>query len=396
MWRCVERKGVVPCSASMKTNLAMENLQLLKIHNHQAVPGRVDVVKARGQMKARARSSLDKPNQIFVNTNANMTEDAKALLATPETIRRDLRRTRAAHHPVEPQTLRDLEILGQWALTVGINPEALVLHDSGRDSNERIIIFAKNGHVQKLAECDKWCMDGNFAVAPPLFLQLYVILGRVAGSFVPLVYALLERKTLATYEEMFQVLAHHNCFPTTAIIDFEIAVQLAATSIFGLGFEIQYCFYHLTNSTYRKVQALGLVPLYRDNEEFRLFVGQLDALAFLPPDQVRDVMAHLQRVMPAAAADLVQYFDETYVSGRVQRIPRPPGPGPIGFRYSHIPPVFAIEKWNMHQVTLNNEPRTNNNAEGWNNRFSSLVGEDHPGVYKLIETIQAECERVET
>ena len=194
MWRCVERKGVVPCSASMKTNLAMENLQLLKIHNHQAVPGRVDVVKARGQMKARARSSLDKPNQIFVNTNANMTEDAKALLATPETIRRDLRRTRAAHHPVEPQTLRDLEILGQWALTVGINPEALVLHDSGRDSNERIIIFAKNGHVQKLAECDKWCMDGNFAVAPPLFLQLYVILGRVAGSFVPLVYALLELK----------------------------------------------------------------------------------------------------------------------------------------------------------------------------------------------------------
>ena len=34
--------------------------------------------------------------------------------------------------------------------------------------------------------------------------------------------------------------------------------------------------------------------------------------------------------------------------------------------------------------------------KGWNNRFASLVGEDHPGVFKLIEVLQLECERVST
>ena len=40
-----------------------------------------------------------------------------------------------------------------------------------------------------------------------------------------------------------------------------------------------------------------------------------------------------------------------------------------------IPPAFPPPKWNMHQVTLDDQPRTNNISEGWNNKFSSLVGE---------------------
>jgi hypothetical protein len=50
----------------------------------------------------------------------------------------------------------------------------------------------------------------------------------------------------------------------------------------------------------------------------------------------------------------------------------------------------------MHQVTLDDQPHTNNISEGWSNTFSSLVGEQHPSVWKLIETLQLECERVTT
>ena len=46
--------------------------------------------------------------------------------------------------------------------------------------------------------------------------------------------------------------------------------------------------------------------------------------------------------------------------------------------------------------TLHDQPRTNNISEGWNNKFSSLVGEQHPSVWKYIETLQQECERVTT
>jgi hypothetical protein len=38
----------------------------------------------------------------------------------------------------------------------------------------------------------------------------------------------------------------------------------------------------------------------------------LDGLAFLPEHDVNEGMIFLRSIMPAAAADLVSYFDETY------------------------------------------------------------------------------------
>ncbi len=43
-------------------------------------------------------------------------------------------------------------------------------------------------------------MDGNFALAPKLFSQLYVIRVEINKNFTTAVYILLQNKTLATYE----------------------------------------------------------------------------------------------------------------------------------------------------------------------------------------------------
>ena len=59
-----------------------------------------------------------------------------------------------------------------------------------------------------------------------------------------------------------------------------------------------------------------------------------------------------------------------------------------------IPPSFPPAQWNMHEITLADQPRTNNISEGWNNKFHGLVGHDDPTVWKLIECLQAECARV--
>ena len=43
---------------------------------------------------------------------------------------------------------------------------------------------------------------------------------------------------------------------------------------FGAELDIHFYFYHLTQSTWRKIQALGLVDLYRDEDDrFRHFCG---------------------------------------------------------------------------------------------------------------------------
>ena len=278
-------------------------------------------------------------------------------------------------------------------MTTGDNPQPFLLHDNGSDANERVVIFAKEHHIQKLADSNVWCMDGNFAMAPSIFMQLYVIQGSVSGVFVPL-----QRKTRTSYESMFCVLEEHGCDPSVVIIDFERSVDLALLAVYGPQVQIQYCFYHLTQSTWRQIQSLGLTNMYKD-DEFRLFCGQLDALAFLPLWELHEGMQYIKQTMPEAAEPLVDYFDRTYVSGRLRQCPQqqhedqenvPP------IRIRRTPPAFPPQKWNMHQVTLDDQTRTNNISEGWNNKFSLLVGEQHTSVWKLIETLQQECERVTT
>ncbi|MPC69142.1 hypothetical protein E2C01_063357 [Portunus trituberculatus] len=52
--------------------------------------------------------------------------------------------------------------------------------------------------------------------------------------------------------------------------------------------------------------------------------------------------------------------------------------------------------WNVHEATLHGNSRTNNICEGWNNKFSNLVGHHHPSVWKCIQWFQKEHATVDT
>ena len=215
--------------------------------------------------------------------------------------------------------------------------------------------------------------------------------GKCNGVFLPLAYALLQRKTQTSYEVMLRVLEEAGCDPSVVIVDFERSVELALHAVFGEHVTIQYCFYHLTQSIWRKIQSLGLTNLYESDDDFRLFCGQIDALAFLPLHEVSEGMTYLRESAPEESTPLLEYFDTNYVTGHLR--PRPQTPD-LQLRFRRVPPIFAPAQWNMHEVTLANQPRTNNVSEGWNNKFRNLVGQSHPTVWKLIECLQAECARV--
>ena len=83
--------------------------------------------------------------------------------------------------------------------------------------------------------------------------------------------------------------------PATYICpDFEDAVLRAVTAVFGRHINHQGCFYHLTQASWRQIQQLGLVPLYKSV-----------LLRTLCPDD------------PPEAAEILDYFDSTYISGRL-------------------------------------------------------------------------------
>ena len=83
---------------------------------------------------------------------------------------------------------------------------AFLLHDSGSNSVERVIVFATIENVRRLRRCNIWQMDGNFSMAPQNFTQLHVILGKEGDLTLPLVYAVLQRKTTTTYIAMLQAI----------------------------------------------------------------------------------------------------------------------------------------------------------------------------------------------
>ena len=108
-------------------------------------------------------------------------------------------------------------------------------------------------------------MDGNYAMAPQGFLQLYVIRVPLGNTAVSTVYAVMQRKSQASYEELLQTVIDV-CErmdlvidPATILCDFEQAVIRAIEAILGPEIDIRGCFYHLTQATWRKIQELGLV-----------------------------------------------------------------------------------------------------------------------------------------
>ena len=166
-------------------------------------------------------------------------------------------------------------------------------------------------------------------------------------------------------------------------------------------------FFHLTQATYRKVQELGLARAYNSLSDFRKYCAMLDALAFLPLDQVKEGMAIIRDKIPIdvpESTNLVDYFDKTYVNGTFRQVDVGSQASTSGshsqvpvVKVRNIPPLFPPPTWNVNEQTLNNNRRNNNICEGWNNRFRNLLGgKSHPSVWVLIEAFQKEQGTVNT
>ncbi|XP_052818389.1 uncharacterized protein LOC128244421 [Mya arenaria] len=100
----------------------------------------------------------------------------------------------------------------------------------------------------------------------------------------------------------------------------------------------------------------------------------LDGLAFLPEDQVKEGMAYLKSQTTEVLEPVVDYFDRNYVNG---------------------PFRFEPATWNVNTATLNDEARTNNVCEAWNNGFRCLVGHVNPSLWTVISCFEKDAAMVE-
>lgn len=100
-------------------------------------------------------------------------------------------RTRRRALPAEPATAADVVVSGPWTTTGGPQPQPFLICDSGATPADRMFVFAAPEQLRHLATADTWYMDGNFAMSPRIFTQLYVIRAALGDSAVTCVYAFL-------------------------------------------------------------------------------------------------------------------------------------------------------------------------------------------------------------
>ncbi|CAK9304650.1 unnamed protein product [Gordionus sp. m RMFG-2023] len=93
----------------------------------------------------------------------------------------------------------------------------------------------------------------------------------------------------------------------------------------------------------------------------------MDGLASVPLCDMCNAMALLRSVTPTNGKDILEYFDKNYINGVTREVSRNNSQS----RTRRIGPRFPPETWNVNESTLSDEERTNNQCEGWNNRFSN-------------------------
>ena len=303
-------------------------------------------------MRDMAKKTRDDPSRILAQAVTDIPIATRLEVGKTETVKRSLRRQRRAALPAEPKCTGDLILADAWKTTGGANPEPMLVRDSGETSKERLLAFASQKGLATLGSGSHWFVDRTFSVCPKLFCHVFVIRTIREGTPVTCVYGLLPGKK-RLHEEFFQAIVDacegSRCTPDPECIhmDFELVAHQAVQNVFGSLVKVKGCFYHSTQATFRKIQELGLVGLYREKDDIKQFCGMIDSLAFVPVKDLPQAIKFLKETCPPELEDLLDYFDTTYVSGSYKRINRREN-----IILKRIPPLFAPEVWNVLNATV--------------------------------------------
>ena len=135
--------------------------------------------------------------------------------------------------------------------------------------------------------------------------------------------------------------------PATVVTDFEYLLMIAVETELPRS-SINGCYFHFSQSIWRRITKLGLSSPYRRHTRLRKLLSKLMAIGFLPVAVVRLNFNNLKtsqqtrnviRVFPQVTR-LFEYMERTYISANSP---------------------FPIQYWNVFNRTMNT--RTNNSLE---------------------------------
>ena len=249
---------------------------------------------------------------------------------------------------------------------------------------KRIIVYSTK-HLLKLFNQRKSSGDGTFKISPALWKQLYVVMIKFGGSWIPVSYALLPDKSQDSYFTMFYMLRKRISSMKLSFniesmrSDFEVGEMKAAAEAWEV--VVKGCYFHFTQSGWRFVQRNNMASAYlADNDqEFKLFIKCMLSLPHVPVEDVEDTLEILKaKEWEFGESPEKHEFKDKFLT----------------HIYEYwVNGVYPPQVWNCftRKVDL-----TNNNNESHNNYLANAVKESHPSPATLTVALVKELTMAET
>jgi hypothetical protein len=392
---CCEKRKAENCKGRATTALINGTHYLRKFndHNHAPQASNAEVAKVIAQIKLQAQESTDQPAQIIHNNITNTSEEIYPYIPSQNALRMKIKRARRANMPPESLNLVEAHIPDSLCYTLGGD---LFLVKDSKIGSDRILLFTTKANIQHLSQSLFWTMNVLFKTVSTSSCQLYSIYASIGGDnyrVLPLVYGLMTGNSKELYQSLFQDLigfAEENNIqlkPSKIITDFEKEAIDALYEVFP-GVINKGCFFHLGQDGWGKIQDCGLAVQYGTNENLSLMLRHLFALAFLPPNEIPMAFDALKSRMPPETNDVVQWFEENYVHGKVQL--------QLQNEYvTHVSPTFPPQLWSVHDSMEISILRKQHYSEDSFDRWGKLIGQTHAGVSIIVKELQKEQQQVE-
>jgi hypothetical protein len=258
--------------------------------------------------------------------------------------------------PQIPRNVLDVNVTAPWSRTW--TDEKFLLW---KDNQWGILVFGTKENMVVLKKCRYIYIDGTFRTAPKPYLQHVTIHGRFGNRVIHLASCLMTGKSIGQYREVLQALKRgvraasgQRLRPKHVVCDFELSIITAVQTEFPQA-KVCGCVFHLNQSLYRKISALGLKTPFQRDMQLRSALMKILSLCYLPLALMRINFVRLVRSATFQALvanypslrDFSTYMRVTYFDGN-----------------------FPPSTWNC--FTRNAAARTNNFVESKNHGLVDL------------------------
>ncbi|CAF1674122.1 unnamed protein product [Adineta ricciae] len=360
-WRCKERS----CCATVHTDKNDQVTYHNDHHNHLPVPESIELNELRNKVKHRVLEESTPIAQIYDQelAAAHLTLPALSIAPTSKETQSSFQRLRRKTTPSLPVS-DTFEIPYKYSQT--LDDKSFLLCDE-TVRNKRVLLFATDLQLTIFFQSSQIFMDGTFDVCPPHFDQVFTMHCIHHDQAIPCIISLLPGRSAMVYQYIFDLLKNEakelglTFAPDVITSDFEPGLIKAIKRQFPTS-RHKGCYFHHSQSVYRKIQSLGLSSQYNDDEEVRSHARKLMALPLLPLEKVDSAFEFLLDDHPPCLDPLFDYFESFWMES------------------------VPVELWNVSNIKI----KTNNIAEGWHNRFAHRIEKKHPNIWHFIKVLQQE------